>query len=70
MAGKRRSNHEGSIFKDEARGLWTADIYVEGKKKRKTSKSQQVAREWLLIQRQAVKQGTFVFDESTTLSQF
>lgn len=70
MTGKRRSNHEGSLFKDEAKGLWTAEIYVEGKKKRKTSKSQQVARDWLLLQRQAVKQGTFVFDESTTLSQF
>ena len=70
MAGKRRSNHEGSIFKETARDIWIAEIYVDGKKKRKTGKTQQVVRDWLFQQRKAVKENTFILDESTTLSQF
>jgi integrase len=70
VAGKRRANHEGTIFKDSSRNLWISEIYVEGQKKRKTSKTQAVVKDWLLEQRKAVKDNTFIFDERTTISQF
>jgi integrase len=68
--GKRRSNGEGSIFKDKTRGLWIAEIYTGGKKKRKASKSQQVVKTWLLAQREALRDGIFILNDKATYSEF
>jgi hypothetical protein len=66
MAGKRRSNHEGTIFKDQ-RGLWIAEfITPEGKKKRKTSKKQSVVKEWLVTSLAQVRSGYYVEDSKMT----
>jgi integrase len=68
--GKRRANNEGSIFKEKSSGLWVAEVSVEGKKKRKRSKSQATVKAWLLTQRNAIKDGVWVANEATTLSEF
>ena len=65
---RRRSNHEGTIFFDKAKGLWTAEVYVDGKKKRKTNRHQQVVRDWLLTQRNALRQGVYIQDDRLTVS--
>lgn len=67
--GTRRSNHEGTIFREKT-GLWVAEVYVDGKKTRKRSKNQKVVREWLLEQREAIKKGLWVEDTKVTVAQF
>lgn len=66
---KRRSNHEGSIFQEKT-GLWVAEVYVNGKKTRKRSKSQKVVREWLLVQRESIQKGLWIEDNKITVGQF
>jgi len=68
---KRRSRGEGTIFLDKSSGLWVAEITLpNGKKRRKYSKTQTVVKEWLLAQRNALKQGLLVESEKVTVSQF
>jgi integrase len=67
---KRRAKGEGSIFYSESHKSWVAEIYIDGKKKRKYSKRQSVVREWLLTQRNAVKTGVFIADEKVSVSKF
>jgi integrase len=67
---KRRSNNEGTIFQEKS-GLWVAEISLEnGKRKRKRSKVQKVVKEWLLSQRDAVRDGTVIENDKVTFSDF
>ncbi len=67
---KKRAHGEGSIFFSDSRKLWVAEIYVDGKKKRKYSKQQQTVKAWLLSQRDSIRDGTFVKKENVTLGVF
>jgi integrase len=67
---RRRSNHEGSIFFDKSKKLWTAEILIDGKKKRKTNKRQEVVREWLLDTRKSIQTGVYIKDDKITLADF
>lgn len=66
---KRRSRGEGSIYKRDD-DLWVGQIYVDGKKKVKHSKTQKEIREWLHAQNEAVKAGTYLPDEKYTVTSF
>ena len=67
--GKRRAKGEGTIFKEKT-GLWVAEITLPGgKRKRKRSKHQKVVKEWLLAQREALRQGLIVENDGITLTQ-
>ena len=66
--GRRRSNNEGSIFLEQSTNLWCADITLpDGRRKRKRSKSQKVVREWLLAQREAIRDNLLIQDENITV---
>jgi integrase len=66
---KKRAHGEGTIFQENT-GLWVAEVYLDGKKRRKRSKSQKVVRDWLLIQREAIQKGLWVEDNRLTVGQF
>lgn len=68
--GKRRSRGEGSIFYYEKKGLWVAEITINGKTRRKYEKSQKEARAWLLEMRKQAAGGMVVDDRKLTVSQF
>jgi integrase len=67
----RRSAGEGTLFFWEEKGLWVGRITLpDGKKRTKTSKKQQAVKDWLLAERNKVKQGIFVSDDKLTLGSF
>ena len=67
---KRRSKGEGTIYK-RSDGLWVAQITLpSGKRKSKYSKKQKVVRDWLLSQREAIRDGIWVENDNLTVSQF
>jgi integrase len=66
---KRRAKGEGSIWKSEKEGLWVASITIDGKLKRKRSKTQRIVREWLDQQREQIRQGKIVESGQMTFSQ-
>jgi integrase len=67
---KRRTKGEGTIYKNSS-GSWVAQITLpNGKRKTKTSRSQQVVKDWLLDQRQAVKAGIYVVSDNITVGEF
>jgi integrase len=69
--GKRRSAGEGSLFFSKTENTWIGEINLaDGSTKRKRSKKQSVVKEWLLAQRQAVKDNTFIKSDQITVSQF
>jgi integrase len=71
MARSKRSNGEGSIWFNEAKGLWTAEIVLpDGKNKRKRNKRQSVVREWLEKEKEAVRGGVWVSGEPVKLGYF
>jgi integrase len=68
---KRRSRGEGSIFYRSSKGLWVAKITLpDGKSKTKYSRDQKTVREWLVVQRNALRQGLFSKDDAITVSAF
>lgn len=67
---KKRAHGEGSIFFSDSRKLWIAEIYVDGKKKRKYSKQQQIIKAWLLAQRDSIRDGIYVERDNVTLGAF
>jgi len=68
---KRRANNEGSLFYSDTEKCWIAEIVLpDGRERRKRSKKQQVVKEWLLTQRDAVRDGLVVEDDKLTLGQF
>lgn len=70
MARKRAAG-EGSIFYREDKGLWCGQVTLpSGKRKTKYAKTQKEVKEWLLGQREAVRDQNWVETESLTLSAF
>jgi len=68
---KRRTKGEGSIFTEKATGYWCAEITLpDGMKKRKRSKKQQIVREWLLEQRQAIQDGLTLTDGNSRYDKY
>jgi len=68
---KRRASGEGSICFSEKEQLWIGQITLpDGKRRRKRSKTQKTIKEWLLSQREAIRDGLVVEDEKVTLGQF
>jgi integrase len=68
--GKRRSRGEGSIFYYEQKGLWVAEITINGKTRRKYEKTQKEARSWLLELRKQAAGGMIADDNNLTFGQF
>lgn len=61
----KRSNGEGSLFYSEAQQTWVGEVVLpDGRKKRKRNKLQRVVREWLEQQKEAIRKGTWVSNES------
>jgi integrase len=68
---KRRANNEGSLFFSDSEKCWIGEIVLpDGRKKRKRSKKQQVVREWLLQQRDAIRDNLLIDNEHLTLADF
>ena len=66
---KRRANGEGSIYQRK-NGLWVGQVFFDGTKKYKYSKKQSEVKKWLLVQREAIRDGVFVKDESMRFGDF
>ena len=68
---RRRSAGEGSIHFWKEKGLHVGRITMpDGKRKPKYSKSKRVVQDWLLTERNKLKQGIFVSDDKITLETF
>src|SRR5215216_4367542 len=71
MARKKRSSGEGTVFFWEEKGLWVSRITLpNGKKRTKYSKKQSVVKDWLLENRNQLKQGMLPGDATITVGQF
>lgn len=69
--GKRRAKGEGGLFYSEKENCWIAEVNLPGgTTKRKRSKRQQVVKDWLLAQRNTIREGVFVKNDQITVSQF
>ncbi len=67
---KRRANREGSLFQNK-QGYWVGQVSLpNGKLKRKYSKTQREAREWLQSQRSAIRDGVWTDSDSVTVAAF
>jgi integrase len=67
---KRRSNGEGSIYRD-SRGLWIAQFVTpEGKRIHKASKRQIVVKEWLQNKLNEIRNGAYIEDTNLTCGEF
>jgi len=64
-----RSKGEGTIYRWEEKGIWVAELTLNGKRNRKYHKTQKEARAWLLEQRKAVADGFLINDKKLTFSQ-
>jgi integrase len=68
---RRRAAGEGSVFFWEAKGLWVARITLpDGTKKTKYNKKQSVVKDWLLENRNQLRQGILPADDTVTLGEF
>ena len=68
---KRRARGEGSLYFNEKKKLWVAQINLEnGKTKTKYGKTQREVRDWLLQTRSAQKQGLLLEEDHLTLADF
>jgi integrase len=71
MARRRRASGEGSVYRIEKKGLWAGQITLpNGERRYKTSKRQEVVKEWLLSARNDVKQGVLPQNDKITVSEF
>ncbi len=67
---KHRAKGEGTLFLNK-QGYWVAEVTLpNGKAKRKYSKAQKDAREWLLGQRKAISEAVWTETDSVTVSTF
>ena len=67
---RRRSKGEGSIYL-RPDGLWVAQVTLaDGKRKKKYSKVQKDVREWLQTQRNQLRDGVWVKDDTLTVANF
>ncbi len=68
---RRRANNEGSMFYSEVEKVYIGQITLpDGKRKRKRSKIQKVVKDWLDAQKELVRSGTWIADESTKYGDF
>jgi integrase len=68
---RRRSSGEGSVFWWEKKGLWVARITLpDGTKRTKYNKKQSVVKDWLLENRNQLRQGILPADDTVTLGEF
>jgi len=68
---RRRSAGEGTVFFWQQKGLWVGRITLpDGKKRVKTSKTQKIVKDWVLVERNKIKQGIFTTGENITLETF
>ena len=68
---KRRPKGEGSLYYNEKKKLWVAQINMEdGKTKTHYGKTQKEVRDWLLETRTARQRGLLLEEENITLSVF
>jgi integrase len=71
MARSKRSNGERSLYHSEALDTWVAEIVLpDGREKRKKNKHQRVVREWLDVQREAVRRGSWISNETVKYGDF
>lgn len=68
---RRRSSGEGSLFFREDKKLWVGQItLLDGKKLTKYFKTQKEAKDWVLSQRSAYKNGVLVSASQVTVGEF
>lgn len=68
---KRRAAGEGTVFYSDKEKTWVAEVFLpDGKRRRKRSKRQQVVKDWLLAQREAIKDGLVIENDKITVAQF
>ena len=68
---KRRAKGEGSIYFNENVNLWVAQITLpNGQRKSKSSKAQKQVRNWLIKQRNQLREGLYVTDDHIKLGDF
>ena len=71
MTKRRRASGEGSVFWWEKKGLWVARITLpDGKTRAKYNKKQSVVKDWLLENRNQLRQGILPADDTVTLGEF
>lgn len=69
--GKRRTKGEGTIFFDNSNKRWMAQISLpSGKRRSKSGKTQKEVRDWLIKQRNQIKEGVYVENENITVAEF
>ena len=65
---RRRASGEGSLYYSDALNTWVAEIVLpdgrKNRKKRKKNKRQSIVRAWLEGQKETVRGGTWVANES------
>ncbi len=67
----RRSKGEGSLWKDETNNRWMGKITLpNGKRRSKSGKTKIEILDWLTDQRDKIKKGTYVVDDTATLGGF
>ena len=67
----RRASGEGSLFYRKDKKLWVAQLTLtDGKKITKYSKTQKEAKDWLLAQRTAFKNGVLVSGNKVTFGEY
>ena len=68
---RRRSAGEGTVFFWESKGLWVGRITLpDGNKRTKYNKKQSVVKDWVLENRNQVRQGILPADDTVTLGEF
>ena len=68
---KRRTKGEGTIFFDNSNKRWMAQISLpSGKRRTKSGKTQKAVRDWLIKQRNQIKEGVYVENENITVAEF
>lgn len=71
MARSKRPSGEGALFFSHAQNTWVAEIMLpDGRKKRKRNKLQRVVRTWLDGEKEAVRRGSWISNETTRYGDF
>lgn len=69
--GKKRPAGEGSIYYNEKKELWVAQVTLPtGKRKTKYGKTQKEVKAWLQAQRESVSKGIYTESDHVTLSTY
>jgi integrase len=66
----KRSHGEGTVFYSEPQKRWVAEITLPEGRRRKYGKTQREVKEWLLAQREALRDGLIIKDAKMTVEQF